>query len=838
MRSLDNWTTYDDTWGKPFQGKFTFCKLGTSELISITDVNGTRLPNPMLSDMHGRTEHQVFLPDEDVTVVMHKWIGPGSMAEADTDDSHWTLVRSFDNLTEVSQITINDQVVEAIRVSTKESLQTMVVPEGVEYAILSGYYEAGDMPPANYKLVYNPDLIDDGGSIIQSCGNPDITNAFWVLIPEQVIDCRIFGVFPKNSYNNPTSYTSQLAHCFVYANSMGREVYMPQVYQNTNNGNTFSYYWLEGGSFVLQTCLNVDKNVRICLKTGTTNSMTLYALKHEGESNIFTNNGGSGSLTLDVRGEMCASWFNPSWATFPGSVRKVILDTRSNPFTFKNTIVEVQKLQNNKTFNFEDCYIEADKKFRNCTLNFTRCGFVSDRWLDTGNTVTLIGNQIRLSNMSSANAYIEWKNKQNESDYGDLGEQSINASVRPGGTIENCYGSITLLSHGSFEFHNVSLTVTGLEASDSINAVDSWFTINGSSVVSSLQIRRGSIAGSAVQVLSSVLLDNVDMNVQLTTLGAATEIRNSRIYSYVTATNIILTNNQIYREINQRDVDGVITINCVGNMFHMTGGSANIPARHYVHSYTPNTVVNGIWANNGSSYDTIHWIRLDRTNLKVNDIDHSYTYSGNSEPYLKKWSGSNRPMFFKLYGGYRYDGSRGEGVFSTTATPFIFLNYRTREISVVPRQIYWKMFTVGRTAICRSGHLSCPADLWSGYTLCIGITEGDYSDRTNGTVHPILDWGTYFQNTPAPGYSALMCICRDGTGEANYEYSFEAQNADHSSYGYGVSIGNYPSKQWNTYSTDADEERYATYPNTPKTGMLCVHIDPDFSTAVNAQNPF
>lgn len=823
MRALDNWVTYEDTWGKPFQGKFTFCKLGTSELITITNVNGTPLSNPMLSDMYGRTEQQVFLPDIDVTVVMHKWIGPGSMAENDTDDSHWTLVRSFDNLTEVSQITINDQVVEAVRVADKEALQTMVVPDGIEYAILSGYYEAGDMPPVNYQLVYNSDLTDNGGSVIQSCGNPDITDAFWVLIPDRVIDCRVFGVFPRNSYNNPTAYTSQLAYCFAYANSMGRDVYMPQVFQNTNNGNTFSYYWLEGITTVLQTRLIIDKNVRICLKTGTSNNITLYAIKHEGESNIFTNNGGSGTLTLDVRGEMHASWFNPSWATFPGSVRKVILDSRTNPFTFRNTIVEVQKLQIGKTFNFEDCYIEADKKFRNCTLNFTRCGFVSDRWLDTGNTVTLVGNQIKLSNMTSANAYIDWKNKQNESDYGDLGEQNINASVRPGGTIENCYGSITLLSHGSFEFHNVTLTLNGLDSSDSINAVDSWFTINGSSVVSSFQMRRGALAGSALQVLSSLLLDNADINLPLTTLGAAAEIRNSRIYGHVTASNIILTCNQIYAEVDQRDVGGTIMVNCTGNMFHMNG-STMIAARHYIHATNADSVVNGIWANNGSSYDTIHWIRIDRTNLKFQDNDHHYAYMNNSEPYLQKYSGRNHPMHFPLYSGSRFTG---RGVFATTTIPFVFINRLTKVISVVPRQISWKCFSVGRGYLARSGTIRCS---WSQ-----GIFEDDYSDHNTGDITGIYTWGSSevarfdsIMNGAQFGYG--MMVSRDADGEASYEVSFERADADHTSsvLSNGVTIGYIDRDPYDGWS-----QSFAIYPLTPMSYFnLFVYLDNNFVAGV------
>jgi hypothetical protein len=819
MRSLDNWTTYDDTWGKPFQGKFTFYKLGTSELISITDVNGTRLSNPILSDMHGRTEQQVFLPDEDVTVVMHKWIGPGSMAEADTNDSHWTLVRSFDNLTQVETVIIDGQTVTAVRVSTKEDLQTLVVPQGVEYAILAGYYHVGDMPPVNYRLMTGT-YQDNGGSVIQSCGNPQITNKYWVLIPDRVIDCRVFGVFPRNVYTRPTAYSSALADCFSYANKIGHDVYMPKVYERGTD-----YYWLEGGSYYLNQRLIIDNDVKICLKTETTSVMQVYEIKHDGGDYIFTSNGGSGHLTLNVTGTMRTSWFNPSWSSFPGTVKNVILDSHATAFTFKDMTVEVQLPQVGKTYTFEDCYIESNHMFKDCTLEFVRCGRVSDLWLSTGNIVRLVGNQIELSNMSSANAYIDWKNKQNENDYGDLGEQEISATINAGGTIENCYGSITIGVHGALELHNVSLTINGITASDSINAVDSWITLNNSSVISTLQIRRGSLSGSPLQVLSSLLLDDTDMNLPLTTLGAATEIRNSRIYGHVTATNITLASNQIYAEIDQRDVDGTVTVNCVGNMFNM-GINPIVPARHYVHATNEGSVVNGIWANNGSSYDTIHWIRLDRTNLQVQDNAHHYAYMNNSEPYLQKYSGRNHPMHFPIYRANMDE----RDLYKTTALPFVCINDNTYVVYVVPRNISWKCFSVGRGYLARSATIRGTWDF--------GILESDYSEHTMGNITIIYTWGAQATSNSAVlsgqpiGYSNM--VSRDGNGEANYEVSFEAANTDHNpdtapggNYSNGVTIGvlnRAPYDGWGGI---------ARYPSTTTQSInLFVHLESNFVSGV------
>lgn len=633
MRQLDNWIAYEDTEGNPFQGKFTFYKLSTSDKVVITDLNGTPLSNPLLSDMYGRTETQVFLPDEDVTVVLHKWIGPGSMDEHDTNDSHWTLVRSFDTLAPKAVLDIDGEAVNAVRVPTMEDLRELDFT-GINYVVLCGYYEMGDMPPANYQLVEGTGVTDTGGDIIVVD-----SNHFWKLIPDRVIDLRIFGAFPTNVYTQPGPRQSQISHCFRYANGIGHDVYMPQVYEGNN------YYFFEGGSYGLTTRLIIDKDVKIVCKSNTTSVFTFREIQHPSATNIFSSNGGNGQIYINAT-EMHSSWFNPSWATFPGVIRKVILDTRYGAFTFKDCIVEVIQTQVNKNFTFQNCRIEADKKFSDCILTFENCGYVSDNWLhpNVTSTVNLSGNIIKLSNMTSANAYIDWKNKQLEYDYGDIGEQEVDAIIHAGCVLENGYGKLTLAtgSTGNVELHNFSGTLYNFGASNSLNAIDCWLTFfaNSSTVpLDSVQLRRGSLSGYSttdpaltIQALTSFYAENTAINTPVKTLGATAEIKNCTINANITCTDIKLERDVINAGVYQQNVDREIHPDVAYCRFNGPNG------KHYLSSTLPTTVVKGKWVHNDANGEmNFNPISIDLTNIYASDLAHIYQYEDNTGRFLPKY---------------------------------------------------------------------------------------------------------------------------------------------------------------------------------------------------------
>ena len=120
-----------------------------------------------------------------------------------------------------------------------------------------------------------------------------------------------------------------------------------------------------------------------------------------------------------------------------------IIDEMQSPLTLQNVKLKVEESPFSGT-TLNNCeMLECNKKITN---NITIQNMEIDTdWFDDNydwSKLTLSGCRILLRNCKDANTYIILKNKQNESDYGDLGEQQINAQIRAGGTIENCYGTV------------------------------------------------------------------------------------------------------------------------------------------------------------------------------------------------------------------------------------------------------------------------------------------------------------------------------------------------------------------------------------------------------------
>jgi len=316
MRNLDNLTAYTVD-GKPFFGRFLFYKLHTTEKIIITDEAGSALSNPILSDIEGRTSQQVFLPDIDVTVVLQKYVGSGNMSEDMENISSWSEAMTFDSLKNTVVIDVGDDTVVAGSAGTIDNLRNMDI-SAMNYAVLRGYYELGDMPPIYYKLEYDTTSADDGGSVIRV----DTTHV-WKLIPPQILDVRVFGVFPSMTYTDITAYNSQLFLAFRYANNLGIAVYMPALYEGGG------YYALEGGDHQLNQTLYLDTGTHLCAKNGTTNTLTVDKIEGAASGFFFYHpEYNTGELTMSVK-SCRSSWLN-TWAQTNYKLQpseEIIIDT-------------------------------------------------------------------------------------------------------------------------------------------------------------------------------------------------------------------------------------------------------------------------------------------------------------------------------------------------------------------------------------------------------------------------------------------------------------------------------------------------------------------------------
>lgn len=818
---VDPWQNILGPTGRLLVGRLTFLEPDTSgNLKEIYDVDGQPLENPVYTSTYGLPKHQVLLDDSDYKIQFEAYIGNGNM-ENDENATNWLLYKTV--ISKNGSLSVDDNSISIRTIATMNQLKALGGMEDGDVIELIGYNEAGDSGMSRlYIWNANSTATDDGGAIISS--STTSVGRWKLVVPGTYVDVRWFGDIPDRTAKTQATTTSnvgQRVKAATFANSVHKDLYFPAGF----------YYFAGANTVSVDKNIILDKMVRFCVKEGTTGTL-VKAEEIQGNTDyLFIREYGAEHIGgYNVQ----ADWIDTAWyfsdkstatgAKFGYTIERAL----RSPLVFTNTTVRVLTLQpGNATYN--GCLIESNKKidqgtFQNMDINTS---WFVDNWQDSD--MHFENCTVKLANCRNADEYIRVKNLLGDYTYGDLGEQQLhNATIHGGCVLENCYGSVTVTGNGGVELHNASLTLTGLTSNNSLNAIDSWLTIPANVALQNIQYRRGSLSGSVtVQVLQNSYFENVDIYPAINCLGTDTTFIRCELHGYVQGTNLVLRNNNCYSTIDQRDVNGVITINCVGNLFYTT--TQGIPARHYVHATTPETVVNGIWSHNGSSYDHVHWIRLDRTNLKYQDRDHHYTYAGNSEPYLMKWSGRNHPMQFYKYSGYRVDSSRGEGVFSTTTIPFLFFNLRTRVITAVNRQQYWKMFTVGRGYLMRSGHIG-------SNDLAFGIMEGDYRDYDCGDVPVQWTWGSHTSKVQNELIAYATCSSLDGNGEADYNVSFEPADTDHtqSEFSQGVEIGNYPSSEW---GSSHPTEHWAVYPDTiyREIATLCVYIDPDFSTYNNPQ---
>ena len=811
---VDTWAVIFKNDGRPLVGKIEFCDPVTTELKTIYNVDGNELQNPIYTN--AIPSSQIMLDNGDYTVRYYEYIGPGQM-EGDYAEEHWRLYK-----TELVKQNViagdNDTTGVYATITTIEQLKEMDTPTDGSVVGVVGYYTAEDCPLRYYVWHETGNYTDDGGVVIKS--NHTSQGAWVMKIPGSYIDVRWYGDIPSNLVAGTGSNLGQRTKAATAANKYSKDLYFPSYGKGSTNG----YYMFDGSNTVsVNKDIIVDDRVRFTVKHGTVGTqITCHELK-ACEKYLFVSELnqtiGQYNITADT---INTGWFAGDKAAATGARVKYVIDRLSSPLAFTDTYVELAS-DVAQSVTFRNCHVDGYKRLSGF-VTMENMVVKTDWFVDNydWSKLSLYNCQIELENCKDANTYILLKTKQGDPNYGDLGEQSINATVLCGGTIENCYGTINVSGSGNLEMHNVSLTVNNLSTDNTINAVDSWLTINSAVTLGNIQLRRGSLDGTgSLTLIAQSMIENASIRIPINTTGIKLTVRNSDIYAKITTRNIDLINNQIYAEVDQSDLGGIVYVNVSGNMFHNG-------AQHYVHADTADSVVKGIWIGNGSSYDTAHWIKLDRTNLKGQDNDHQYTYAKNAEPYLMKWSGRNRPLRFKKYGGYWTTPKRGIGIYSTTTIPFIFLNYRDRLVYAVPRQLYWKAFTVGRGFLARTGHIE-------SNNIHVGIMEGDYVDHKNGQCCVYWTWGSkrYSHSAILDGQSFgyAPMVSRDGAGLAEFNVSFESEDAVHGEYSYGTEIGNLPSSDW---QSNSDVTAFSTYPGQSNgNAFLFIMMDPDFSTGTN-----
>lgn len=665
IRSWDNWNKYTDNDDNPLHGCIHFVVNEGNTSAPIYDKDGTALNNPQLTDIYGRTQHQVFI-EEDVIAYYYKYIGNGEWYTEQSidpsDTSKWEL-----QYTSNSELAINVHLTSTSPyiVSNLSDLRTLdvdTVPfiDDVQIITLMGYNESGDKEPINYIWDSSSTAMDDSGAVIASTGR--LTGRWIMVTPTEHLDVRHYGVFPSNTHNM-TDQSVSIQSALTYANSRGLRLFFDVKHEVQD----YVYYKLSSITLNPIQQIDVSKGVMfldsdLIINSNQVNAFNTDPYFYNGDTTLYSNYAKS-------------SWNIKALFKSDNSVKgHYIIDDSTlstNVIQLQGWIVDVEDDISGYTFN--DCIIEGDGVITNST--FTKCEFnnfntISDNcsfascklseliFKDSPivNTVsnciadvTNFTNKLQLwysihYAMGTANldfnnvpvpttfAIIPLDTDRTYSNFigsTDIDNPNVfgeNANVHNFRFV-NCQGNIKLSGNAdnTYIFDSCSLNITFTNTSNTFNIVirNSDITFNDN------------LVNSTISAISSTLTLNTYYNTitirdsLIQGLQSSTNLTVDNFSGYSSSINQIITvaqstfkdcqiNKAIYaveyRDSGNYYVDCFFD-NCVFN------DKLNIS------SSNSDTIVRGTWTNNIGN--VVEPIVIDRTNLVADDTAHSYIYKNN-----------------------------------------------------------------------------------------------------------------------------------------------------------------------------------------------------------------
>ena len=362
MRSFDIWDRYYDNQSKPLRGCIQFMVKDGNTSAPIYDKDGTDLANPQITDIYGRTEHQVFI-NEDVTAYFFKYIGHGTLAEEQmlgidtSDQSKWTLQYTAENQQSYNTHLMANAATCVPSISALRALEVDSVPEvgGAIEITLLGYNAVGDKEPINYTWASGSTAADNGGSVIKC---DDLITGRWIMTqPTEHCDTRHFGAFPQNSYNCPDQ-SYQIGQCCVYCMLHGLRVFF--------NGS-MDYKWFRFSNMnVVVDAFDVTPDTRF----------------YDAGNNTFQGDwNGNPRFTLGNTNIVGAKHIKTSWnAKSYSGYETVVIDQECVQKNWQDAHIDVQ-ISPLYGHNFTHCTFElngnlgsdninqVDNTFNNCVLN-------------------------------------------------------------------------------------------------------------------------------------------------------------------------------------------------------------------------------------------------------------------------------------------------------------------------------------------------------------------------------------------------------------------------------------------------------------------------------------
>ena len=516
FRNIDNHDVYLDKDRKLLHGCIMYMlKDGTTEA-NIYNSDYTPLSNPQITDALGRSQHQVFIRD-DVLAYYYKYIGNGSLVTEEangidtSDQSKWVLQYTSEDVDIDERHVSGEASMGVPDMATLRSIDPTEVPEvyGNKIICLHGYYSAGDKEPVWYIWDSESNASDDNGSVIKT---DEMLVGRWILVqPTEHCDSRHFGIFPQDSQYADVDQEVRITQLFDYCNSKAIRPFF--------NGSVEYPYFIYGTIRVQSRgSIDVSDGTIFVDKTG-----SLMGGEFNGNPKFLNRNTTVTAKTVRL-----------SWQTGAYPDCQVFYIDTDYPAQLSDLKVIIETSPNTST-QIDHCQVESNHMIdraitiQNCELK--------EEWFSTDydwSNLASYGNTLLLDNFYTANTYITLKNKQNEANYGDLGEQTVTGVTLLANCIaENAsFSNVTLT--GNTELHNVSGSVTISGSAYTLNFVDCWLSFTNTSqiVLDNVMWRRGSVSASArIQLLTNMLLDDVDVNASFYTPGIEAQFFNCNIRS-------------------------------------------------------------------------------------------------------------------------------------------------------------------------------------------------------------------------------------------------------------------------------------------------------------------
>lgn len=352
MRNWDNWLRYQDNDRNPLHGCVQFMVKDGNTVAPIYDSEGTALANPQVTDIYGRTQHQVFI-DTDVVAYFYKYIGEGvwgNQIDIDTSDvTKWLLQYTSENSLSILANITSDTVVAISNIEALREVDIDGIPtvDGKKVITLLGYFNSGDKEPINYYWDAESTEQDNGGSVIKS---DDHITGRWIMVqPTEHCDSRHFGVFPQNS-SNTEDQTYEIISLFNYCYDKSLRPFF--------NGSE-DYRWFKYSNMnVVIDMIDVSNGTKF-MDLG---NSTIYG---NWNGNPYFQNSNTNVVAENVK----TSWNAKTYTNY----KNVILDAETNQKNWQDANIDLQ-ITPVTGYNFTHCNISenanltVDNTFNNCRL--------------------------------------------------------------------------------------------------------------------------------------------------------------------------------------------------------------------------------------------------------------------------------------------------------------------------------------------------------------------------------------------------------------------------------------------------------------------------------------